>query len=209
MKKNKLNSNKEGGFSFVEIMVVLGILSVFTILVAEFQTKVFILNRVFQGGLYEHTDASNIVKSMATEIRSMSVSSGGAYPIDSASTSTLSFYNDIDDDGLKERIRYFLAGTSLKRGVIKPTGNPPTYVSSNETTSILFSNVRNSSSTPIFRYYNTNYDGSATSSLALPIDVLSVRLIHINVVLDNDPNQPLAPIDLNTEVSIRNLKDNI
>ena len=38
----------------------------------------------------------------------------------------------LDDDGLKEKIRYYLTGTTLKKGVIKPTGSPPVYLSANE-----------------------------------------------------------------------------
>lgn len=206
MKKN-LNKNK--GFSLVEIVVVLGLLSVFAVLVADFQTKIFSFNRIFQGGIYSQTDADNILKSMAAELRSMSPSSAGAYPLDQASTSTLSFYNDIDDDGIKEKIRYYLSGTNLKRGVTKPSGNPLVYNPSSESSNILISNVRNSTSTPVFTYFDTNYDGTATSSLSLPIDIIKVRLIDINVVVDSDPTRPLVPIYAITQVSLRNLKDNI
>ena len=204
-----INNHKNSGFSLVEIVVVLGILSIFTVLIADFQAKVFQLNRVFQGGIYEQTDADNIIKSMAAELRSMSPSSAGAYPIDQASTSTLSFYNDIDDDGSKEKLRYFLSGTSLKRGVIKPTGNPPVYNSLSEVSTTLISSVRNGTSTPIFTYFDTNYDGGATSSLSLPINVSKVRLVNINVLIDADPNKPLAQLIGSTQVSLRNLKDNI
>lgn len=199
---------KQRGFSLAEIVVVLGILAIFVVLVANFQTKIFQLNRIFQGGAYEQTDATNVIKSMASDIRSMSSSSGGAYPIDQASTSTLSFYNDVDDDGVKEKIRYYLSGTTLKKGVIEPTGSPLTYNPASEVSSTLISGVRNGTSTPIFSYYDTNYSGSATSSLPLPINVIKVRLVYINVVVDNDPNQPLAPISVTTQVSLRNLKDN-
>lgn len=206
--KIKLKNKK--GFSLAELLIVVAILGAFAVLVANFQTKIFQYNRIFAGGNFVGSDAQNVVRLMAGEIRSMSPSSAGAFAIESAGTSTFVFFNDIDSDGLKERIRYFASSTDLKRGVIKPSGNPMTYNPTSETFSTIMSNVLNSSSTPIFSYYNENYDGTATTSLPLPINVLDVRLVDINVILGgSDPKQSLAPIYASTKVSIRSLKDNL
>ena len=200
---------KNKGFTLVEILVVMGILSIFIVLVADFQSKIFVYNRIFQGGNFVGTDAFNVVKSMATEMRSMSPSSGGAYPIEAAGTSTLTFFADVDDDGLKERVRYFISGTQVRRGVVKPTGSPPVYNISTETFSTLMANVRNTATSSLFTYYTNSYDGSATSSLPIPIAIQNVRHIIITAVLDADPNRPLVPLYATTQVSLRNLKDNL
>lgn len=197
------------GFTLAEMVVVMGILSLFIVLVTDFQAKVFSYNRIFQGGNFVGTDSLNVVKSMAVEMRSMSPSSGGAYPIEAASTSSITFFVDIDDDGNREKVRYFLSGTTIRRGVIKPVGtNPPLYTGA-ETFTTLMANVRNNTSTPLFRYYPTTYDGTNTTSLPLPINISSVRLILINAVLDADPAMPLLPLYATTQVSLRNLKDNL
>lgn len=201
--------SKNKGFTLVEMLIVMGIMGLFVVLVTDFQSKIFIYNRIFQGGNFVGTDALNVVKSMAVEMRSMSPSSGGAYPIESASTSSIAFFNDIDDDGNKERIRYFLSGTTMQRGVIKPTGNPFVYNTTSETFSTLMSNVRNTSTSSVFTYYNTYYDGSATTSLSLPIPISNVRLVVVNVILDADPSRPFVPLYATTQVSLRNLKDNL
>lgn len=203
------NLIRNKGFTLLEMMIVMTILSLFVVLVSDFQSKIFFYNRIFQGGNFVGTDALNVVKSMAVEMRSMSPSSGGAYPIESASTSSIAFFADIDDDGGKERIRYFFSGTTVKRGVIKPTGNPPVYNIGSETLSTLMSNVRNTATTSLFTYYNAFYDGSATTSLSLPISISTVRLVVINAALDADPSQPFVPLYATTQVSLRNLKDNL
>jgi len=200
---------KTRGFTLVEIVIVMGILSLFVVLVVDFQSKVFIYNRIFQGGNFVGTDALNVVKSMATEMRSMSPSSGGAYPIESASTSTITFFVDIDDNGTKEKVRYFLSGTQVLRGVIAPAGNPPVYSSGTEALSVLMSNVRNTSAAPLFTYYTSSYSGTTTVPLSLPISISSVRLVVINAILDADPTRPLVPLSATTQVSLRNLKDNL
>jgi prepilin-type N-terminal cleavage/methylation domain-containing protein len=200
---------KTRGFTMVEMLMVMAILSLLVVMVSDFQAKVFSYNRIFIGGNFVGTDALNVVKSMATELRSMSPSSGGAYPIESAGTSSIVFFVDVDNDGIKERVRYYLNGTLVRRGVIRPAGNPLVYNSSAETFSTVMSNVRNTATSSLFTYYNTYYDGSATSSLPHPISVSSVRMIVINAILDADPSRPLVPLYATTQVSLRNLKDNL
>ena len=194
------NILRNKGFTLLEMIIVMSILSLFVVLVSDFQTKVFVYNRIFQGGNFVSTDSLNVVKSMAVEMRSMSPSSGGAYPIESASTSSIAFFADIDDDGAKERIRYFISSGTVRRGVIKSAGNPPVYATSTETFSTLMSNVRNTATSSLFTYYNTFYDGSATTSLSLPISISAVRLVVINAILDADPNQPFVPLYATTQV---------
>lgn len=205
-----IKKQRNKGFTLIEIIIVFSILTMFVVLIGDFQSKIFVFNRIFQTGTFSQKDATNVIKSMSTEIRSMSPSSAGAYALEQAGTSTLIFFNDIDDDNLKERIRYYISGTSLRRGVIKPTGSPLVYSTSTESSITLISNVRNATSSPIFTYYDKNYNGiTATSSLPQPIDIISVRLIQINVVINsNTPRYP-APLTVITQVSLRNLKDNI
>ena len=141
---------------------------------------------------------------MISEIRTASVSSNGAYPIDQATVSSFTFFSDINNDNLREKIRYFLSGSTLQKGVIQPTGNPLVYNPANEKISILASGVTSLA----FGYYDKNYDGT-TAALSFPINVPVVRLVKITVTIDQDPNRPPGPMTFTTQVSIRNLKDNL
>jgi prepilin-type N-terminal cleavage/methylation domain-containing protein len=208
-KDNVRIQKSQRAFTLVEVIVVVGLLALFVGLIGEFQAKIFKFNGAFQGGNFVGTDSQNIIKSIAGEIRSMSPSSAGAYPIENAGTSTFSFFNDVDNDGLKERIRYFVEDSTLKRGLIKPSGNPMTYNSDSEKFVILMSNVQNLNTTPIFNYYNSNYSESNTTPLALPVNILDIRLVEINVILGVDASKLLTPVNVSTKVSIRNLKDNL
>jgi len=63
-------------------------------------------------------------------------------------------------------------------------------------------------STPVFTYYNSSYNGN-TPPLTLPVSILDVRLIKISIITDDDPSKPPSPINVTTQVSFRNLKDNL
>src|SRR3989344_1123223 len=63
------------------------------------------------------TSAQRGIESMVKTMREAAYSSNGAWPVISMATSSVSFYADIDEDPFIERIRYFIQGHSLMRGV--------------------------------------------------------------------------------------------
>ena len=147
---------------------------------------------------------------MSNEIRSASESNLGAYPIVTAATSTFTFFSDLNNDGLKEQVRYFVSGSTLQKGVITPTGNPYVYTSGSEVDTIVVSNLTNGGSTtlPVFQYYDDSYTGTS-SPLAQPVSVAAVRVVKINFVIDADPNRSPTSRVVTTQVEIRSLKDNL
>ncbi|OJI08526.1 hypothetical protein BK005_00675 [bacterium CG10_37_50] len=200
--------NYQSGFTLLEILVVVGIVVIISVPLSQFQKDVFVQNNLVQSGVLAEEGARSVLRQFTSELRSAAPANTGAYLLASAGTSTLTFYSDTNGDGLRERIRYFLAGTSLKKGVIIPTGSPATYVSNNEKISTLTDNVINSTSTDVFSYYNENFNGTGTP-LAQPVDISLIRLVKINLGIDPNPNRPLAPIWLTSLVMIRNLKGNL
>lgn len=201
------NNNSKSGFSLIEVLVSMFILMLIGLTVYSFQKDVFSLNRIISGRLTAQDEARRTLKSMSAEIRTASPSSLGAYALSQTATSSFTFYSNIDSDPFKERVRYFVYGTTLKKGVIKPSGSPFTYNPANEIISELVHDVANAT-TSTFSYYDTNYDGT-TQPLAEPIDISSVRLVKIVVVIDRDPQASPGPLMLTTQISMRNLKDNL
>jgi prepilin-type N-terminal cleavage/methylation domain-containing protein len=203
MLKNKINSRR--GFTLVEMIVVIGILGAIVGIISIFQKDVFYLKSVIYGTASAEMDAQHILRPMVAEIRSAAPSDAGAYSILVADPDTFTFYSDIDFDGKKEQVRYFLYGKILKKGVIKSSGNPVVYNPADEKITEVVHDVV---SGPIFEYYDENYDGS-TAPLSSPFQIFSVRLIKISILVDSDPNRSPSQISFTTEVSIRNLKGNI
>lgn len=199
------------GFTLLETILSLGLMAIISVLVLSFQSKIFSFSPLLQTSLDSQNDARKAFRTMTKEIRTATYSNTGAYIIAQANTSTLTIYSDVDSDNIRERIRYYLENKILKRALMEPkaSSTPITY-DNPETVMALVKNVTNTS-TPIFSYYTTNYDGT-TSSLALtyPLNTSNIRLIKINleiVVSDNKGNK--IPSSIGTQVSIRNLKDNL
>ncbi len=201
-----INRNFTKGYTLPEIVITVTILTVIVGAIGAFQSNIFSLNRVIQTGINNQYEAKKIIKPFVNEVRGAVSSQGGAYPIEQAGTSTLIFYSNIDEDQKIERVRYFLDGNIFKKGVIKPEGDSNYYDLNNEQISQVVHSVLSEN---IFEYYDSNYYGStSTIPLIFPINPSDVRLIKITLKIDNDPYKDPAPMIAQTQVSIRNLKDN-
>lgn len=200
--------NKTKGFSLAEIVVVVGILGMIMVAVSGFQRDTFVNTKFAMDSLSTTQDSRNILRMMVRELRTSSSGNDGSYPLISAATSTISFYSDVDADGLKDKVRYYIATTTLKKGLIKPTGSPLTYVAANEVFSTLAYNLKNSTSTPLFEYYDNAYAGTS-SPLTQPVNISNVRLVKINLIVDVDPNKSPTVRTYTSQVNLRNLKDNL
>jgi prepilin-type N-terminal cleavage/methylation domain-containing protein len=195
------------GFSLVEILVVVAIAAAIFMAVFNFGVGIFSFNSNAQNNLTAQSDARRVLKDIIKELRSASPGSLGSYPITLASTTAITFFADIDNDIYKEQIRYFLQGKELKKGVIKPVGSPLTYDPDNEQISTLIGDIDNGS-TPIFEYFDSNYTGTSTP-LAQPVQITKIRLIRATFKIEKDPNKSSGPIIVESQVFLRNLKDNL
>lgn len=197
------------GFSLVELIIGVAIFSLIVGAITLMFRDTFFLQRFIASGLQSQYEARKILRPFANEVRGASLSSLGSYPIVQASSSSFIFYSDIDSDGLKERVRYYKQGTDFLKGVIKPSGTPLVYAVNSEVTTQIVRNVI-STSTPVFTYYSTDYDGvSSTTPLVQPVIPNDVRLIKVTLVVDDNIKLPPASLILTTQVSFRNLKDNL
>lgn len=200
---NNLQHTK--GVTLIEVLVVVFIMSLIATASFMLQNDVFKLNTTLSGNLDAQGDARQTLRQFTADMRTAAPSSNGAYPIAQAATSSVTFYANIDSDTFIERIRYVLATTTLRRGVIKPSGSPLMYQSASEIFTDLVHGVANSTSS-IFTYFDENYDGStSTPPLSEPVPVQSVRLIKIELLIDQSPTQPPGPFLFTTQVTPRNI----
>jgi hypothetical protein len=150
------------------------------------------------------------IETIVKEIREATYGDDGSYPIVEAGDNQFIFFSDIDKDTVVERVRYFLDGNNLKKGILKPTGDPPRYVLSDETVSFLSAYVRNTSSTPIFTYYNGDWpQDTINNPLPTLTRLTDTKLMHVYVIINVDPNRPPDDFILESDTQIRNLKTNL
>ncbi len=195
------------GFTLVETLLVVSILVMISFAFYAFQRDIFSLNESLSRNLTAQDEARRALKFMIYEIRVASPSSLGSYALSQVATSSFVFYANIDDDSLKERVRYFVEDSTLKRGVIKPSGSPPTYDLESEEFVDLVHNLANGT-TSVFSYYDEDYDGT-TSPLSEPVDATLVRLVKIFFIVDGGVQGSTTPLTFTTQVQMRNLKDNL
>ena len=135
----------------------------------------------------------------------MGPSSLGDYPLSLASSTAITFYSDIDEDGIFERVRYYFTTSSLMKAVIQPTGNPLVYATSSETVRTIVQNVLVASSS--FSYFGTNYTG-VEAPMAQPVDPQSVRIVRVDLYADISPSTAPQPTYFSNTMTIRNLRSN-
>jgi type II secretory pathway pseudopilin PulG len=193
-----------GGFTLIETLFSAAIFVIIVGVMSLFFKNTWVYNAFLGSSLTGINSGRAALKTIVAEIRTASSGSDGAYAISAATATSFTFYSDIYNDGRKEKIRYFLENNQLKKGVIIPTGSPLAYTGT-ETITTLISNV---TSTSIFNYYDKNYDGT-TAALSLPVDVSNIRLVKITVTIDDNPNRAPGTITVSSQVTLRNIKDNL
>lgn len=196
------------GSTLIELIVTLGIFAlvigaVGAIFMTSFQSKDIVFEQ-----LNVQNQARKAIQDFTNEFRSATQSSIGAYPIEYADGQQITFYSNIDADSLRERVRYFVQGSNLQKGVIKPTGSPLSYVPANEVVTTIVQSLTNTS-TPIFTYYGQTYDGvSNKTALASPVDLSAIRVVKMSLTIDKSPVFSPAPLLVEGMSEARNLKSN-
>lgn len=194
------------GFSIVEIIVAVSIFSLIIVALGTFQKDVFFLNNVLRNSISASQDAQVIMRTIAKELRTASRGADGSFAIVAAGTSSLTFYSDIDADGIAERVRYFIQDTQLRKGIIKASNPPYTYTGSESFSTLIYNVV--ATTTSLFSYYDGTYAGT-TTPLSNPVTFANVRLIKVQVTIDADPQRSPVQRTYTTQISLRNLKDNL
>ncbi len=195
------------GISLLELVVGIGIFILLFGAVIDMFLFTWRGNAIVWEQLSTQNEGRKATQDFSNELREATASSIGAYAIESATGTQMVFYSNIDADSFVERVRYFVASTTLKKGVIKPTGNPLTYNSSTESIVTIANDVANNGITNVFTYYDNNFTGSE-SPLTGAIDVTKIRVVKMSLRLEENPNLSPVPFYIELKVMIRNLKDN-
>jgi len=203
------------GFSFLEVVFFVAISAIILVAVMGIKNNVGNLQNFINQKLMSRQDLDQTFQILVTEVRSAQPSGLGAYPIVAATSTSFTFFSDVDKDGLVDRVRYFLSTSTvsstvtnvLNRGIIEPVGSPFVYSTSSEKISTVVNNIITSTSTAIFEYFGSSATTTAVS-LSYPVDISSIRFVKINLFVDINPGvSPKASLFTDT-VTIRNLRSN-
>ena len=196
----KYRASKKG-FTLIEVVVLMtGLVLVITAIVSS-------LRYVYraQRFAFDQADAMRSarlgIEKMVQDFREASYADDGAFPIVSMATSSISFYSDYDDDNKLEKLRYFIDGTDLKKGIIESSGSPLTYSAGDEVLSVISTNVRNNSTdTAMFTYYDKS--GALMSDYN---DIANVAFVTVRLIVNLHPERGPEDFELRSSASLRNV----
>lgn len=199
--------HSERGLTLVEVILVLAISTIVLTVLARLLTAGLPISKVSFLQARSTETARLQLRRIAKSMREARLSDTGGYPLVVTEPNRFIFYADIDGDAATERVRYELAGTSLQRGITKPSGNPLEYdVINNEKTQRVASSIRNGGQA-VFTYYTGDYPVD-TNPLS-PTDLTEVKYVQFMLLVDADPNVDPPPVEVRSQVQLRNLKTNL
>jgi len=189
------------GFTIIELSISALLMIVIGIAILGLQ-KLMADSQLFAFRNYTNVEDANFsLTQIAREMRTMRSGQNGAYPIISGQNNDVSFYSDIDYDGVSERVRYYLDGTTLRKSVTEPTGFPPAYNDADIQTRVIAENIENGTE-PLFMYFNEDWpDDTNNNPLPTPANLADISLVRVFLNIDN--------YSLATNVSLRMLKENL
>jgi prepilin-type N-terminal cleavage/methylation domain-containing protein len=207
--KKMLMIKKNTGFTLMETLVtifIFGLLMAGTTLMLK---AILVNSRQQSLGLGNVDQARRIASTFVSELRNSAYGINGAYPVSKADDTEIVFYSTTPkNNGTVSRIRYYMSGGILYKGIIHPSGSPLSYVTSTETITPLISTL-SLGANPLFYYYDGNYNGS-TSALAQPVNLNQIKFVKINlIVLKQDVQNNTTTSTITAGAALRNLKTNL
>ena len=208
MQNKKINIKKQDdigiyGFTIIEVLVALGVFVIAILIITAFIINSYKLQNFTYEQSTAISEARRGIETMVKELRETLPGDTGAYPIELAETQEIIFYADFDRDDAIEKVHYWLDGSDFKKGVIEASGNPLTYNPANEQVETISRYVRNYEDA-IFIYRDSDY-----IALNTPADPNEVKLINVYLKINMFENRAPMDYELESDVALRNLKENL
>jgi type II secretory pathway pseudopilin PulG len=196
-------SMKMRGMSLVEAVVVVAITvavgaSLLSVIRSFYRTNAY----VFEATASVDSARRGLATTLSA-LREASYADDGNYPISSAATSSITFYSDIDSDRGIERVRVYTIGTTLYRVITNAAGNPPSYTGQAPSTTTIATYVRNTTSVPIFKYYDSSGAQLSTTSP----DISDIASVTVTLMVDINPNRAPNILTMTGGATLRNLRE--
>ena len=191
------------GFTIIEALVALGVFVIAILIITAFIINSYKLQNFTYEQSTAISEARRGIETMVKELRETLPGDTGAYPIELAETQEIIFYADFDRDDAIEKVHYWLDGSDFKKGVIEAGGNPLTYNPANEQVETISRYVRNYEDA-IFIYRDSDY-----IALNTPADPNEVKLINVYLKINMFENRAPMDYELESDVALRNLKENL
>lgn len=195
----KQPSKLSAGFTFIELAIGMSVGALLFVVFLRFMAVGYPLSKtIFEQSTSNETARVQLSR-IVQALREVAYSNTGDYPLEETSAQKIVFYADVTNDGIPERIRYELQGTELLRGVTEFNQDEHLYIPEDEQETTIATSIQNGEQ-PLFTYYGS--EGEEES----PPARVDVRSVKVHLVIDKDINKDPAPIDLESQVFLRNVR---
>ncbi len=200
---------KQKGFTLIEVMIALAIFVMLIFGVSKMLSDIFINSNQEVISMSNIDQARSALSTFTNEIRNSVTGVDGSYPLNQTGDSQIVFFSNYKvSNSAVARIRYYIDGNILYKGVVLPSGSPLSYNLLNESVKVVATGISNSGS-PLFYYYDGNYNGN-TSALAQPVNINQVRFVKMSLmVLNNIKQNDTSKFSISAGSAIRSVKDNL
>jgi len=192
--------------SLIETLVVLALFTIVSGAIANYVSTFYRQNGYTISQSYQVSNARRGVELMVRDLREMTYSDDGSFPLITKTENAISFYSDIDRDDSVELVEFRLASTTMYKYVYDSSGFPPVYSTTTpDQTYIISEYVQNLlQAQPSFTYYDM--DGNEASP---DLSVTDIRYIEVSLIINIDPLRNPGEFMLRSSASLRNLKSDI
>lgn len=205
-----INKQKQSsGFTLAETVVVVAITGALMVSTTMLFKDIFVDSRQGVAANGEVDQGRSMSSNFVNEIRNATSGADGSFALNQAGDSQIIFFTTYNGRGKVNRVRYYISGTKLLKGVTAPTGSPAVYNTANEIKAGVLDNVTNGTTVPAFYYYNGNYAGTG-SALTQPVNINSVNFVQLNLtILKQDNLGSTSTFSIKDGAALRNLKTNL
>lgn len=185
------------------MLVVIALVTVISLVLTNSIATFYKQNAYTLAQSYQLMYARAGIKSLTRDMREMTASESGGFPLVTMQSYKVAFYSDIDHDDAVEYVEYELVGSDFYKRIYNPTvmSGALVYDLSSPTEERTVSRyVQNRiDGTVMFRYY----DGSGTEVTATS-SITNVTYITADVVVNVDPIRDPGQYMLHTGAFLRN-----
>ncbi|MDP3992984.1 MAG: hypothetical protein Q8Q05_02100 [bacterium] len=193
-------SKHGAGFSVLELILVMFIVSLFAGLVSSTILKSYSNNRLVETQSIVQTELNLAVDRLSRVLRSSTAI------LEATETNfKIRGYPSTADNAPSE-INFYLQNSALKYSVIPPTGTAPnyTYNVNNAKYYTLLGKTSNSTANPVFRFYNDQ-----NVLFGFPVSIAGIKVVETNLSALDTNNVLPNPIIVTTKITLRNFKTNL
>lgn len=201
------------GVTLVETIVTIGILSIVMLGSSIFFVRMWRTHSfTIELGVASFV-ADRGVERAVEDIRRARQAENGAFPIVRADDHDIVFYEDYDNDGIIERVHYYVEDQKFRVGITEPdmSGLAPSYPSGDQVIEDAADYIVNESmGYPTFEYYDDEgkilaYDDVRDIALPTPATPSDIKMVKVLLFVNPDPIQKPDNVRIQSFVVIRNL----